>query len=508
MVFLLAAAWFALFQPWGSFADPDAFYHAKIASLLLANGPLHAFPWLDLTAFAHPFADQHFLFHVLLVPFVNMFGMFPGAQIAAIIFGAAFMACFDLVLRRLSVQHAWVWTLLVATSASMIVRLTLAKASPIALIWFVLGLYAAAKRKHWLALIAGAGFALSHGGWIILLVCLALFAAGEMIFLRFVEARSWREAIVPPSAWSFAAGVLGAILGTIVHPNFPGNVQFLWLQVVRIGLGTPMDRVTLGMEWFPPSVRDVLASLGPFLVITGFLVFGLLFAIRKPLDLARAKLAIAFALPVAGLLALTFKSFRAIEYLVPMLAIWLAALWSLVDAPKYRTEFRHAWAQTARPLGKRGGILLSGVLAALMVGLVFHDASWAWRELRVSARPFDDVAAALQPISRDASPGDRVFHSGWDFFPQLFATDDRLRYIVGLDPTFLLAADPDLSDAYRDLSLGRATSTAYGVIHDRFGSRFAIVDWRASPALAQTLASDARFVSLYDGPRYRSYRVD
>jgi hypothetical protein len=460
LVFLLAAAWFAFFQPWGAFADPDAFYHAKIASLMLAQGPLQAFPWLDLTAFAQPFADHHFLFHAMLLPFVKIFGMFSGTQIAAIIFAAAFIAVFDAVLRRLAFQHAWLWTFLVATSASMIVRLSLAKASPIALIWFVLGLYAVAKRKRLLAFLIGVGFALSHGGWIILLVCQAMFAFGEMIFLRFVEARSWREALLPPSASAALCTAAGTVVGTMLHPNFPENVQFLWVQVVQIGLGTPLDRVTLGGEWFPPSVRDVLVSVGPLLVASGFILFGLLFAIRKPLDLSRAKLAIALSFPVAGLLALTFKSFRAIEYLVPALAMWLASLWTLADVSLWRIEFRRAWEQTMRPLGKYGRRILSYLMVALIAEMFLHDARWAWKELHDNPQPFDGVTAAMQPISREANPGDRVYHSGWDFFPPLFAADDRLRYIVGLDPTFLLASHPDLSDAYRDLSLGRATSTA------------------------------------------------
>lgn len=508
LVFLLAAAWFSFFQPWGAFADPDAFYHAKMAALMLKQGPLHAFPWLDLTAFSQPFADHHFLFHFLLLPFVKWFGMFPGTQIAAVIFAAAFIAVMDFVLRRMRFQHAGFWTVLVAVSAPMVVRLSFAKASPIALIWFVLGMMAVAKRKRALGFLIGVGFALSHGGWIILLVCQTMFAFGEMIFLRFVGDRPWREALRPPSLRTVACSAAGTVVGTMVHPNFPGNIQFLWVQVVQIGLGTPYDRVTLGAEWLPPSVSDVFGSFGPFLVASCFLLFGLLFAMRKPLDKPRAQFVIAWSFPVAGLFALTFKSIRAIEYLVPALAIWFAALWTLVDFSQWRSEFRKTWEQTARPLGKHGSSVLLFVMSALFAAMFMHDARWSWYELHHNLLPYDDVAAAMQPISFEAEPGERVYHSSWDFFPQLFAADDRLRYVVGLDPTFLLAAHPDLSDAFRDLSIGRNTSTAYAIIHGQFGSRYAIVDWKRSPILAEMLSRDSRFALLYDGPKYRSYRVD
>ncbi|QQR60463.1 hypothetical protein IPH19_03550 [Candidatus Uhrbacteria bacterium] len=80
VAFFLGSAWFSLFQIWGSFPDPDAFYHAKIASLMLERGPLLSFPWLDLTVLHSGFNDQHLLFHYFLMPFVKWLGFCRGAD--------------------------------------------------------------------------------------------------------------------------------------------------------------------------------------------------------------------------------------------------------------------------------------------------------------------------------------------------------------------------------------------------------------------------------------------
>src|SRR5574337_558546 len=122
-----------------------------MASLIASQGPLHQFPWLDLTTLGQHFADQHFLFHVLLIPFVRWFGMFPGTQLAAVFFAGLFVTVFYAVLRQLKISRAWFWTALLAASPFLILRLSLGKASPLALAWFVSGLRAMATRRRWLA---------------------------------------------------------------------------------------------------------------------------------------------------------------------------------------------------------------------------------------------------------------------------------------------------------------------------------------------------------------------
>ncbi|MBU1348627.1 hypothetical protein KJ781_01000, partial [Patescibacteria group bacterium] len=87
-VFLLAAAYFCLMMPWGVFQDPDAFYHAHAAFLLWRDGPLLAFPWLDLTTLGASFADHHILFRAVEAPFVAWFGWAMGSRITSILLSA------------------------------------------------------------------------------------------------------------------------------------------------------------------------------------------------------------------------------------------------------------------------------------------------------------------------------------------------------------------------------------------------------------------------------------
>ncbi|MBU1630137.1 hypothetical protein KKD88_03620, partial [Patescibacteria group bacterium] len=105
-------------------------------------------------------------------------------------------------------------------------------------------------------------------------------------------------------------------------------------------------------------------------------------------------------------------------------------------------------------------------------------------------------STAMQAVSLRAQEGDRVFHSDWDEFPMLFNLDDRLRYVAGLDPTFLYEASSTLSDAYRDVTWGKATTTkeqAWELIHDRLNARFVFIAKSDHQKLLDLIKSDERY---------------
>ncbi|MDP3793719.1 MAG: hypothetical protein Q8R07_03120, partial [Candidatus Uhrbacteria bacterium] len=303
LIFLLALIWFFFFQPWGSFNDPDAFYHAKIASLVATHGPVTAFPWLDLTSLDARFVDQHFLFHLLLIPFIKWKGMLPGAQLAAVIFSAGFIVVMFWLFRRFKILHPSVWILLLATSTPLIVRLSLAKASPLALTLFMFGIAAMLLRKPWWGMLAGLGFALTHGGWMILLGCQALIVIGEFVYHRVMD-----EPFDRKNMFIFFTTVIGIASGILLHPNSKNLFPFLWIQVAKIGVATPIGRVFLGEEWLPIAPLKLLFALMPLAIAAFVILFGLLFARQAVLDRTRARQIIALSLPLAILVAMTLKS--------------------------------------------------------------------------------------------------------------------------------------------------------------------------------------------------------
>ena len=90
---LVCAGLFAWLQ-WGTqdvcCGDFDGYYHIKWSRLLwegLRAGHLPQFKWLPLTSLnSDHYADQHFLFHLLLIPFTWFGDLTAGAKISAVLF--------------------------------------------------------------------------------------------------------------------------------------------------------------------------------------------------------------------------------------------------------------------------------------------------------------------------------------------------------------------------------------------------------------------------------------
>ncbi len=501
-IFSVALAWFAAFIPWNGFRDPDAFYHAKISSLMLQQGPLHRFPWLDLTFFDQSFTDLHFFFHVLLMPFERIFGMYLGSQIAAVVFAALFVTVFFLVLRRARVPLPWFFTLLLSLVPLVIVRLTLAKATPIALIWFVLGMAAVSlsgmrlRQRIALSGIAGMGFALSHGGWSLLILCQFLYVVGEELFERVGVGRPWKQCLTRPSLLVILSAFVGAIVGTVVHPNFPTNIYFLWVQIWKIAVVTPFHRVRLGNEWLPITVEDLVANASMSVIVGLIILYGFLVARRGLADVDRWKPAIAWGFPVAFLVALTLKSIRFAEYFFPAMVWWFALLSTNVDTSAYWQWARVRW-------NWRTKLLLTMVVGSMMI-----QGAKTWSGMHKNPYLFDSYQDVFRVLAQQAKPGERIFHTSWDQFPQLFAEDDRYRYVVGLDPTFLLESNPALSDRYHEIMSNRVTTGTYEMIKYDFGSRWIILDPLRQQGLDRVIEKDARFLLQTSSPQAKLYRLN
>lgn len=490
-----AAVWFALFLPWHGWNDPDAYYHATASRLLWEHGPIQSFPWLDLTLLGSSYADLHFGFHLVVAPFTAVFGDLQGLRISSLLLAALCVAVFEACLRWLRIRNPLVWTMMLVASYPFVLRALLGKATPLAVLIFLIGLAGAWKRGAWCVGFMTFLFALSHGGWLYLAGSVVLLAFGDALYVRIVDCRSWREVIVGSRWREVCAAFAGGILGLVVHPNFPNVFRFAWAQVVTIGLGTPYSHVLLGREWSPSPPSGVLVNFAPFIILTLLGLCGLVFARREPLDTDKARLLVSIGWILAVLTALTLKSRRNAEYLAPIIALWCGVLWSLVDARRLKTWCIEAFRTLPR--------WASRVLPVLIVGAFFIVIGKQIFELRTDLNPSNYTDATYQEsmteISKRAEPGDRVFHTSWDEFPMLFHADRRLKYISGLDPTFLYIASSTLSDKVRNVTWDISTSTkeeTWSLIHDELQSKFIFASRENHGVFLKRISDDPRYILI------------
>ncbi|MCC7523006.1 hypothetical protein IT407_04400 [Candidatus Uhrbacteria bacterium] len=500
-VFAVALAVFSFVQPWGGFSDPDAFYHGTMGELIVSNEYLisnNEFKWLDLTTLGTHYVNQHFLFHVSLVPFVALFGTLAGNQAAAVVFASLFITLCYWLLRKLDVLWPEAWAAILLFTPPLLVRLSLGKASPLAIGLFMLGLAGVQKRFGYWLIVLGIVYALTHAGWPLLIAVAVFMVLMEAVFGRWVFETKITDLIARSKAYLKQIGflVIGIVIGCVLHPNRREMLTFLWTQVFQVGVATPYDRVIMGSEWYGYAPFDLFRGLS--LMFIGALVigYGLIFTRVKQLDREYVVHILSWSSAAGVLCVLTLKSARFVEYLVPLAVFAMAFVSRLIDQEMFVQEGSKQ---------KRWILVLCSVLIFLSIGRGVwgvHDELWKTR------KSFTRFSAAVAAIRSVTPAGERIFHSDWAHFPLLFSQAREYSYVAGLDPTFLLSASPELSDAYTDVTLGKNTTTVYEVVRDLFDAKTVFVEKRDSSKLFQeTVRSDTRFDFVFENEEASVFRI-
>lgn len=449
------------------------------------------FEWLDLTTLGTHFVNQHFLFHVALVPFVWLFGPLGGNQIASVLFASLCVTLCYWLLRKFEVLWPETWAAVILFTPPLMVRLSLGKASPLAIGLFLIGLVGIQKRwGYWLILI-GFVYALTHAGWPLLVAAACFLVLVEVVFDRWVFGK-WGRA----SFKQIGFLVIGIVIGCLLHPNRKEMLTFLWTQVFQVGVATPYDRVIMGSEWYGYAPFDLFRGLSLLLIGALVVGYGLAFARVKQIDRESVLRVLSWASLAGILCVLTLKSARFVEYLVPLAVFVLAFASQLIHREKFKQELLKQ---------KRWVIGLCGILILLSIGRGVwgvHEELWKTR------KPFNRFSEAVAAMRRVTPAGERIFHSDWAHFPLLFSQAREFSYIAGLDPTFLLSSSSELSDAYTDVTLGKNTTTAYETILDSFGAKTVFVEKRdSSKTFQEILQSDARFHFVFENEEAMVFRI-
>ncbi len=469
------------------FADPDSFYHAKMAILMRDQGVIRSFPWLNLTVLGEHYTDQHFLYHLILIPFVTWFPPLVGLKLATVVFGAGVITVAYWMMKRLDVRWPFFFALLLLFSRPFSFRMSLAKAPSTSLIILLVGLtwiFHYQLKRLWVLAFAYVWY---YGGFALLGVGAVTHAVVSGLHNRFVTrddshrfvqkikaliSRGSRNHRVRRLNLGVVVSVLtGLLAGVIINPYFPKNISFYYHQLINIGVINFQKVIGVGGEWYPYGLVNLLAN-GAFASI--LLVLALVCLFLKARQQTKATWTMFFL--TTFFLLLTLKSRRYVEYYVPIAIIFSAM--SISQALR-SIRAQQAWGEFRRLLLMRrtGQVLfgLAGIFIALSFGFVagrdFHNEQ---RDLQRGFR-VDELGPVSRWLAANTPVGSRVVHSDWDEFPLLFYHNSHNTYIVGLDPTFLYKADKERYWTWANITLGKFTGDVYDAVTTTLDSRYVLV---------------------------------
>lgn len=502
--------------------DWDGYYHIRWASLLWENFSsgkwLPRFEWLPLTVLSPDrYADHHFLFHLLQIPFLWFFEPVTAAKVAAVTFATLAVFSVYWLLYRYKVENLLVWLAAIFACANMFYyRMNMAKAPPLTIIFTVAGIYFLFERRYkWLFPLMFAFV------WTYSLFPLLWFAA---IIWAIIIGWNERKLEWEPVAYTTA----GMIAGNIINPYFPNNLYlFIEHAITKIKVGSNFA-VSVGGEWYPYTGAELLTHfpVAMLAMLLGYIFF-------MPRNGKLPEKAAFFLMFVSILFAAQFRSKRFAEYFPPFAILFFAFSLqaflqpSVLQLPeefkrdiepyldtekaskpkKFTDYFREAavWAigivLTAYFLLNLTGFHRFGIdQEGLAETIAANESNNRYSRAMAWATGNDENGNSNIP------DGERIFNANWDDFPKLFFYDTKHSYVYGLDPNYLYSANPDLYRLLLDITNAKIDEAA-PLIRERFGANFVFVDARENEEMVAKLLDSGWAEIAYEDDEARIIRL-
>lgn len=474
LVFLAASlAWLAVYRTFPVLDDSDSYFHLALAREYARDGIPEGLPWAGLTPWASRYGDFQLLFHLYLIPFVSGVDPQAGGGLALALLDGALFALLGFLGSRAIGRWGWLLPVAVyATTTEAALRLVRLRPELLALGLFLLAALFVARGRYRLLGVVAALFALAYSA----------VHAFVGLWLVLFALWGWRD-----RRWEWALplyAVLGTVVGLVVHPQFPANLDSLVL-VAKVPF---VDAASLGSgtEIQPHTTRIALLSQLGFWCGAALVWF----CRRSDPNGAPAEAGAhrdVFGVLAAGFGGLYLLHARFALYAFPFAALWL--LWQL--RARGETVGRRALV-FGRPVPTLVGVLVCTALAARPLAL--QAKLYSHRADESAARDREALGAKIPTGARVAAT--------WRTADLLVYYAPTARYLEVLDPLPLYLANPTAAATLRRVFAGDEPDTPLALAEVLTSDHWVISRGKPDEVGALVrLVGDPRFEVLHDGPR-------
>lgn len=504
VVLILALVLFSWLQNSPTLPEPDSFYHAKVAQFLSEGRVLHQLPWLQETELKDNFVDHHFLYHLLLVPFVKFINPLIGVKVATIVFASIAVLLVYWLFKKFAVKWPFLFIIALISSQPWLFRASLVKAPVVFLSLILLSFYSVSHYQYKLLALISFLSVWLYGGWPLIPALVILYVALVWLLEKIRTKESlWQKVksflhikkyqIVPWPAVLYCFG--GIIGGLVINPYFPQNLKFYWQQIIEIAVINQQSAISVGGEWYPYGLINLMADapLACVLLALGLLAFILSWKKQSSFSWLWGLLAIIF-------FVLTLKSRRHVEFFIPFVVIFSAFCWS--------DFFKKCYPDFKKSLKTAERLIIAGLLTALALALAMHlpqDLLRAKNFIK-NGWPLTRYQQAAEWLKNNTPQGAIVFNADWDDFPFLFYYGDHNYYLTGLDPTFMYHKNPAKYQQYVDVTLGKRQLELRQIIKNEFKADYVFLDTEHK-AFEDKLKFSPDFLKVYADGEARVYQI-
>jgi hypothetical protein len=501
LIFVMMMVYYG-YRQWNYFiGDPDGFYHAKIALFLKQGIVLKTLPWMQFTSLKDHFVDHHFLYHLLLVPFISFFpSPLWGVKIATVVFTALMIVTFYWLLKKLKLSWPLIFTLLFISLEGLNFRLYLIKVNSLSLLLIWLLIYALFKEKRWLMFSLGFIFVWLYGGWPLAILISLLYFLSQKIFVALQTTRLkifWHKTIhffhepkkTNHNLKLLASLILGLLAGLIINPYWPANLYFYYQQIFQIGIINFGNKFPVGGEWYGTNLPTIISSFPHVFILACLAILLLFFNYKKISQLTWFSFLLSFIF-----LLLTIKSRRYIEYFSPFTLFFIATAFTDLKKIISWKIILNFWNKNNHFIKIYLGLNFC-LFLTLIIPTIIHK---IWDFRTPQSWPLDKFSLASQWLKQNTPPQSIIFHDDWDIWPLLFYNNDQNYYIVGLDSTFMYNYNPTRHRLFINITTGQEKNQVAEKIKTNFGANFVFIEKKGHQDFINNLILDHQAKSVYE----------
>jgi len=482
-VFTVSFVFFALFQfkdKMPLFSGEDSFYHVGMAKYIMNHGIVQTFPYLQFTTINAKFVDHQLLFHLILIPFIKIFGENIGPKIMNVLFISLSFSTLLLIFNyyKLKLSALYVAIILFIMPCDFYFRMAFIRVQGVALFIITLSYYFILKNNLIGLFVLSFLFVWLYGGSVFLPALIIIYLLSQILTGEKIE---WKILIY---------GLSGFIFGIILNPYFPKNISFLYSQIFQTGIGA---KPYSGGEWRPYDTWYwATISIIPIVIFFGSIII----AMSRNIKVDSKKIAIVvFSF---FLLFLQWKSKRFVEY-------WpfFASACGIVILGQYFEMYLNKIKNTKT-------IIWFSMLAIAVLFLIFiksnAEITQGYNDTRT---PIDTVTTQKvnQYLLDNSKSGDIVFTDDWDVFPFYFFYNQNNYYIVGLDPEFMNQYNHSLYEEFASISSGSDSENLERIIID-FRSSWILVGSDHPQFRYNLINSKDLFTEVFQNNDYYLFKIN
>lgn len=450
LVFVCSLSVFYHYQSLSPFIPgTDGYYHIKFAYLMRTEGFLEVFRWASMSIWSETFYDKEFLYHVYLIPFTYFQDLAYGAKTGTAILAAISTTSFFAILRLNRIQFSSLWWLfLMCGGAYFLYRNNVPRPQVMSIILALWSIHFILNRKRIALFVLGVVYAFSYTAYF-LPVVFSCIVSGYLFVLE--DELDWKTPAVTVAAM---------LVGMLIHPYFPNNFTYLYLQNFYVLWMSAQSKVNLrmGNEFGPMTTRQLLGGNAAVCIAYISVFFLSLYRPQKVSKTVRSL----FFLSLAVIL-LTFHTKRFTEYSIPITLMFCGFFFHHyfvdLDLKKYWAEERSI------TLGWIGAIAL--LLVSLGIGSYIGTS----QQFKVTGPRHKGAALFLK---KHTQKDEVVFTCDWDDGPELLFFNHKSRYLVFLDPNFMYFWKPKLWVKWDKLAHGRFRTKTYNILKNDFKVRYGV----------------------------------